>query len=204
MCLFFLSTHTHMNSYIYIYKCVCVCVWSFTNVYLTILSFIINTHRYIYIYIYIGRCSWVAVFHLRLQILESLHIKTTTTTKKKKTTTKINWINLENSENVLKCLYFFLFLNIPYFLIILYFLLIVFYFLTSSPSQFYPTLKEILLWYKKPKKTFKNSLKTLFIHASNPWWRPMKGSKVFGTVLVNSSTNSNLKPRHLSGNLKGS
>ena len=33
---------------------------------------------------------------LRLQILETLHIKT-------KTKTKINWINFENNDNVLKC-----------------------------------------------------------------------------------------------------
>ena len=32
----------------------------------------------------------------------------------------------------------------------------------------------------------------------------MKGPKVLGTILVTSSTNSNLKPRHLSGNSKGS
>ena len=32
----------------------------------------------------------------------------------------------------------------------------------------------------------------------------MKGPKALGTILVNSSTDSNLKPRHLSGNLKGS
>ena len=32
----------------------------------------------------------------------------------------------------------------------------------------------------------------------------MKGLKALGTILVNSSTNSNLKPRHLFGNLKGS
>ena len=31
-----------------------------------------------------------------------------------------------------------------------------------------------------------------------------KGSKAHGTILVNSSTNSNLIPRYLSGNLKGS
>ena len=40
--------------------------------------------------------------------------------------------------------------------------------------------------------------KTLFTHASNPWWWPMKGPKALGTILVNSSTNSNLKARHLS------
>ena len=33
---------------------------------------------------------------------------------------------------------------------------------------------------------------------------PMKGPKGHGTISVNSSTNSNLKPKHLSGNLKGS
>ena len=37
-------------------------------------------------------------YKLQLQILEARHIKT----KK-----KINWINFENSENVLKCLRFF-------------------------------------------------------------------------------------------------
>ena len=50
---------------------------------------------------------------------------------------------------------------------------------------------------------FRN-LSSLFIHASNFWWWPAKGSKALGTILVNSSTNSNLKSRHLSGNLKGS
>ena len=32
----------------------------------------------------------------------------------------------------------------------------------------------------------------------------MKGPKELGTISVNSSTNSNLKPKQLSGNLKGS
>ena len=32
----------------------------------------------------------------------------------------------------------------------------------------------------------------------------MKGPKELRTILVNSFTNSNLKPKHLSGNLKGS
>ena len=32
----------------------------------------------------------------------------------------------------------------------------------------------------------------------------MKSRKVFGTILVNSATNSNQKERHLLGNLKGS
>ena len=31
---------------------------------------------------------------------------------------------------------------------------------------------------------------------------PMKGAKALKTILVNSSTNSNLKPKHLSGHLK--
>ena len=44
----------------------------------------------------------------------------------------------------------------------------------------------------------KERINTL-VHASNPWWRPMKGLKVLRTILVNSSTDSNLKPRHLSG-----
>ena len=44
----------------------------------------------------------------------------------------------------------------------------------------------------------------LFTHASNPWWWLMKGPKALGTILENSSTNSNQKPRHLSGNSKGS
>ena len=60
----------------------------------------------------------------------------------------------------------------------------------------------VLLCYKNKKK--KKTFSTLFIHASNPWWWPIKGPKVLGTILVNSSTNFNLKPRHLSGNLKGS
>ena len=62
-----------------------------------------------------------------------------------------------------------------------------------------PCVCIVLLCYKN-QKTFK----TLFIHASNPWWWFMKGLKVLRTILVNSSTNSNLKLRHLSGNLKGS
>ena len=33
---------------------------------------------------------------------------------------------------------------------------------------------------------------------------PMKVLKALGTIWVNSSTYSNLKPRHLSGNLEGS
>ena len=32
----------------------------------------------------------------------------------------------------------------------------------------------------------------------------INGPKALGTILVNSSTNPNLKPRYLSGNLKGS
>ena len=56
--------------------------------------------------------------------------------------------------------------------------------------------------HKKPKN-FQNSLKTLFTHASNPWWWLMKGPKVLRTILVNSSTNSNLKQRHLSEDTKG-
>ena len=32
----------------------------------------------------------------------------------------------------------------------------------------------------------------------------MKGPKALGIILVNSSINSKRKPRHLSGNLKGS
>ena len=31
----------------------------------------------------------------------------------------------------------------------------------------------------------------------------MESPKVLGIILVNSSTNSNMKPRHLSGNTKG-
>ena len=45
---------------------------------------------------------------------------------------------------------------------------------------------------------------TTLTYASNLWWLPMKGPKVLRTILVNSSTNFNLKPRHLLGNLKGS
>ena len=32
----------------------------------------------------------------------------------------------------------------------------------------------------------------------------MKGPKGFGAISVNSSTDSKLKPKHLSGNMKGS
>ena len=52
---------------------------------------------------------------------------------------------------------------------------------------------------KKAKKKH-----THLTQASNPWWCPIKGPKAHGTILENSSTNSNLKLRHLSGNLKGS
>ena len=40
--------------------------------------------------------------------------------------------------------------------------------------------------------------------ASNPWWWHMMGPKALGTILVNLSINSNLKPRPFSGNSKGS
>ena len=40
--------------------------------------------------------------------------------------------------------------------------------------------------------------------SKQPWWWPMKGPKALGRILRNSSTNSNLKLRHLSENLKGS
>ena len=33
---------------------------------------------------------------------------------------------------------------------------------------------------------------------------PMKGPKALRTILVNSSTNSNVNPKHLSRNVKGS
>ena len=69
---------------------------------------------------------------LQLQILEALHIKT----KKKP---KINRINFEISDNVLKCLQ--IFFNIPYFLDNILFLLITFCFLNPSATQFYPTLR---------------------------------------------------------------
>ena len=38
---------------------------------------------------------------------------------------------------------------------------------------------------------------THLTQASNPRWLPMNGSKALGTILENSSTNSNLKLRHL-------
>ena len=43
-------------------------------------------------------------------------------------------------KSVLKCLYVFIFLNIPYFRDTILFPLIAFCFLNSSASQFYPTL----------------------------------------------------------------
>ena len=60
-------------------------------------------------------------------------------------------------------------------------------------------------WWMNLTKTKNlwNSLKSLFTHESNPWWWAMKGPKALGTILVYSSTNSNLKPKHLSGDLKG-
>ena len=53
------------------------------------------------------------------------------------------------------------------------------------------------------KKNLKTS-NTLYTCKKNPWWWPMKGSKAPGIILVNSSTDYNLKPSYLSGNLKGS
>ena len=76
-------------------------------------------------------------------------------------------------------------------------------FLNSSATQF---LSNSAFTYSCYKKTFKTHFKktTHLTQASNPWWWPMKGPKVLGTILVNSSTNSNQKPRYLSGNSKGS
>ena len=51
--------------------------------------------------------------------------------------------------------------------------------------------------FKKLSKLFKKYKHTLHKQA-NPWWCPMKGTKALGTILRNSSTNSNLKLRHLS------
>ena len=68
---------------------------------------------------------------LRLQILEALHIKT-------KNPPKINTINFENSDKVLKCLYIFW---RSVFLDNILFPLIAFCFLNSSATQFYPTLR---------------------------------------------------------------
>ena len=44
-----------------------------------------------------------------------------------------------------------------------------------------------------------NSFKkqTHLTQASNPWWWPMKDPKALGAILGNSSTNSNIKLRHL-------
>ena len=47
--------------------------------------------------------------------------------------------------------------------------------------------------YLKPLK------KTIFTLANNPWWWPMKCSKALRLISVNSSSNSNLKPKHLLG-----
>ena len=44
----------------------------------------------------------------------------------------------------------------------------------------------------------------IYIYISNPWWWPMKGPKAIRTILGNLSSNSKLKLRHLSENLKGS
>ena len=70
---------------------------------------------------------------LRLEILEALHIKK-----------KINRINFENNDNVLKCLFLFflrgVFCKYSIFLDNILFPLIAFCFLNSSATQFYPTL----------------------------------------------------------------
>ena len=72
---------------------------------------------------------------LWLKILKALYIKTKNP--------KINRINFENSNNVLKCLqffFFFFFFQYSIFLDDILLLLIAFCFLNSSVSQFYPTL----------------------------------------------------------------
>ena len=53
-------------------------------------------------------------------------------------------------------------------------------------------------------KLYRQNLSLLYTFASNPWWWSMKGPKALGAILVNSATNSNLKPRLLTGNLKRS
>ena len=70
----------------------------------------------------------------------------------------------------------------------------------------YPVLSDSVFPYICYRINFQNSFKkqTHLTQASNPWWWPMKGLKVLGTILGNSSPNSNLKLRHLSENLKGS
>ena len=86
--------------------------------------------------------------HQGLQILEALHIKT----KKP----RINKINFENSDNVLKGLEsFFFFFKHSIFLDNILFPLIAFcFFLNSSASQFYLTLHLYNL--KKKKKITHN------------------------------------------------
>ena len=69
-----------------------------------------------------------------------------------------------------------------------------FFLLTWDADNINPTF---LSCYKKPKNFFKN-----FTLANNSWWWSMKCLNVLGTILANSSTNSNLKD--FSGNLKGS
>ena len=69
---------------------------------------------------------------LQLQILEALHVKTKRP--------KIDRINFENSDNVLKCLYLLLF-KYSIFLDNILFPLIAFCFLNSLASQFYATLR---------------------------------------------------------------
>ena len=48
---------------------------------------------------------------------------------------------------------------------------------------------------KNPKLS--KLFKTLYTHASNPWWWRMKGPKALGTILVNTSTNSRTPERIL-------
>ena len=62
-------------------------------------------------------------------------------------------------------------------------------------------VKDNLTTIKKKINTLNTEVRNT--QANNLWLWPMKGPKALGTILVNSSTNSNQKPRHLTGNLKG-
>ena len=132
-------------------------------------------HKYGYIYIYICACvfSWSVVFHLSV----------------------FDWI-IDTF-----CLYNFI-------KILSSFLTSVLECYVGIGRWIYQNYLECFQTFHRPSSGVvwmceKNLTKTLSTQANNPWWWPMKCSKMLGTFLVNSSTNPNLKTRHLSGNLKG-
>ena len=88
--------------YMYMYTCVDIYIYIYTH-----------THTQVCVDVRLYMCVCVYIYKLRLQILETLHIKTKRP--------KINRINFEKSDSFKMPLFFLFFLNIPYFLIIFYF-----------------------------------------------------------------------------------